>query len=162
MVNKTEQNQFAGVHSDATPGRIWVSVFFLACKMPFKQARERGKRNHGAKVAFLSFWCVANCIVSTPETVFRKSDNFILLSFTFDSTPSVPIALLHPVHLLEWRKINHDFFFLGKSNYFKYFIKRYPVTTHTWWVALRDNLKNSVTSQHSKTSCLSDQFEFCY
>lgn len=143
----------------------WASLFLLACKMPFKQAREilEEKRNHGAKLAFLSFWCTATCIVSTAEMVSRKSENLILLSFTFDYTLGVSITVLYHVYLLECWLLMIDFFFLENLiNYVKNFIKWHPVTTHTWWVALWDSLKNSVMSQHSKNSHLPEQFEFCY
>lgn len=132
---------------DATADRIWVSLLFLACKMPFKQAKEipEKKRNHGAKVAFPSFWCVANCIVLM-QTVRWKSENFILLSFTFHYTLGVPISSLSSVSPKVWTLNDWFFFFFlaNLMNYLKYFINRYPVTTHTWWGALRMLLKSQL------------------
>lgn len=86
--------------------------------MPFKQPGEilEEKEIMGQKLLSFSFWCVANCIVSTAETVRQKSENFVLLSFTFDYTLGVPITVLYHLCLLECWLLTIEFFSLGKSN----------------------------------------------
>lgn len=138
-----------------TPDRIWASLFFLACKMPFKWPKnflsgESGGWNHGAKVVLPSFWCVVNCTMPTAEAVRWESENFILLSFTFDYTLGVPITVLYHLYLLESWLLMIDFFFLvNLINYLKYFINPVPsyyihLVGGSWEILLKTQLYPSI------------------
>lgn len=74
-----------------------LSLFFLPCEMPFKQAEEilEEKEVMGQKLLSSPFDVLLIALCRLQETVYGKSENFVLLSFTFEYTLGVLVTVLY-------------------------------------------------------------------